>query len=672
MSSKRQAGAQVTRENYRELEERDDDLADRPVKASAEVLAKRKILKPRSRIAGRATQSSISASSGFNFNPTQTKSNDKPANVFGAFAGFGTKQSSATVPSTTTTTKTTTGAFNFGSTSIPSGFGFGTQKKAPEVDLKEKDEPKKVSSFLSESWSNNSSTSSLVPVKDTDKPSKIKALNDSFYEKISEQIQVDPVSNFKPILNKYIDYYDAISNDYDIPDADSESQYQEGENSKPKALPPAPISSSFNFSPSSTKPASGFGAATKPSPSNIPRPIFGDINKGPTRSFGKPTNETPEPESGKEPHHEVIDVDAHSDSDDDIKVEGPKFTLSKPVETSDSVFKLSKDTKATNSQGSGPSFTFAGASKKVDSVFKLTPPKPEEPKKEELPKPGFSFGSANLSKSSQSFTWSTDKPINFGSNLGNNLKKNLDSLSSSPSNTFNYTGTVKSDGAKNENGQEDTSAKPAFSFNFSANSNTTGAETNDVKNDTGSKPAFSFGNGSNFNFTFNKPAVSADQAAAALGIGNNNGGEAENGNDDKVEEVEVKGDFKVPTVKLGEKVEEKTGEEEEEVLYTKKSKISLYNSESKKYDSKGLGELKVLRNRNTKKSRVLVRADGSNRVILNVAIVSGFNYETTGKGNFVKIPAAGSGSIDLYMAQVKTADDGGNLLNALQKAQKST
>jgi hypothetical protein len=59
-------------------------------------------------------------------------------------------------------------------------------------------------------------------------------------------------------------------------------------------------------------------------------------------------------------------------------------------------------------------------------------------------------------------------------------------------------------------------------------------------------------------------------------------------------------------------------------------------------------------------------------VILNIPILADFKNEKIGnKGNLVKIPAVEAGKIETYLATVKTAEDGTNLLNSLDKAKES-
>ncbi|XP_026466134.1 E3 SUMO-protein ligase RanBP2-like [Ctenocephalides felis] len=73
-------------------------------------------------------------------------------------------------------------------------------------------------------------------------------------------------------------------------------------------------------------------------------------------------------------------------------------------------------------------------------------------------------------------------------------------------------------------------------------------------------------------------------------------------------------DFK-PIIPLPDVVELKTGEEDEEVLFKARSK--LYRFVDKEWKERGIGELKLLSNKATKKVRVLMRRDHTHKVCAN-------------------------------------------------------
>lgn len=81
------------------------------------------------------------------------------------------------------------------------------------------------------------------------------------------------------------------------------------------------------------------------------------------------------------------------------------------------------------------------------------------------------------------------------------------------------------------------------------------------------------------------------------------------------EEDKVEGDYKL--VDLPE-VPKFTGEEDEEVLAEFRSK--LYRWRNKEWKERGLGDLKVLKNKETQLIRLLMRQDNTKKVIANFFI----------------------------------------------------
>jgi nucleoporin NUP2 len=690
MSGKRTAEEQIDSYNVHLFENGydDDDEPQQQARASSEVLAKRKILKPRSRLAGRTTATTApqpASNFGFNFQPiaatsktTTTDDNSKP----NPFAGFGGAN-------TTTSGDNNNGNHEEKPKANPFAI-FGSQNNTNATSSITTSKPAfsfgQPSSSLVSASSDTSSSS-----KKSDKPSKIKALNDSLYDKLSQQRSVDPVSNFTPLLRKYIDYYEQIENDTIVEDAPEEPKQieqhkggnddeEEKEEKAQKLLPSSEPINSFGGS----KPSFSFGQTTATSNSS----------SFPSFSFGSKTNDTPKEQEPvpqeKGSSAEVIDVDDDSDSDDEIKVEGPTFTLAKPPTSTDSVFKLSKDvTTSGSTNATGPSFTFSGGDKKFDNPFKLTKPvigETKEKENAEQDKPPAATSSFTWNKTDSDKTASNankqeevSKPQTSGFSFQTNQATTESHNAPSSAFNFNFKPTPQP-----SNGDSTTESKPKFDLNFGSSastnasdkpafsfgssstgtSNTAAPSFNFGGNSTAANPTSTFGGASSFNFNFSKPSATTPPAE-----GSNSG---DKGNDNIVEEEEADVKFK-PVAKLqDEKVNETTGEEEEDLVYTKRSKIQKFDKETKSYESKGLGELRILVNNSTKKARILVRADGSNRVILNIPILADFKYEKIGnKGNLVKIPAVEAGKIETYLATVKTAEDGTNLLNSLDKAKES-
>jgi E3 SUMO-protein ligase RanBP2 len=121
----------------------------------------------------------------------------------------------------------------------------------------------------------------------------------------------------------------------------------------------------------------------------------------------------------------------------------------------------------------------------------------------------------------------------------------------------------------------------------------------------GSKPAVLFGS------QIPKPAETGDD-----------GDEDGNANP---EEYEPQVDFR-PLVVLQE-VEVKTGEEDEEVLFKERCKLFRYSSDTKEWKEKGVGEIKILRHKETNAHRVLMRRDQVLKLCANHRILPEIKLE---------------------------------------------
>jgi E3 SUMO-protein ligase RanBP2 len=122
----------------------------------------------------------------------------------------------------------------------------------------------------------------------------------------------------------------------------------------------------------------------------------------------------------------------------------------------------------------------------------------------------------------------------------------------------------------------------------------------------GSKPAVLFGS------QIPKPTETAED------------GDGEDGNANP-EEYEPQVDFR-PLVVLQE-VEVKTGEEDEEVLFKERCKLFRYSSDTKEWKEKGVGEIKILRHKETSAHRVLMRRDQVLKLCANHRILPEIKLE---------------------------------------------
>ncbi|VUG17015.1 DEBR0S1_31274g1_1 [Brettanomyces bruxellensis] len=517
-----------------------------------------------------------------------------------------------------------------------------------------------VPKFHAASSNEVSETSNSSSTNDLAEATQLKSLNANFLKAINDSINVNPVANLTSILQKYMDYYKKVeSGELEVKNASIPEVHI-----KPIAVDQT---STFNF---------------------------GD--------FGKKGNELKEPESAQPKINHAMDHKNEkvlSDKVEDVKkidLSGPKFTLNKLPTSADYGFKFgnipknSDESDGEESKTKGPTFKITPELSRPDpnAVFKFSPaPKKEDDndKKEEKvgssspslqPKPAFSFTSAEIkqpageTKPSESSTtpgFSFAKP---DSNKNKEEPKKDEKPAAKPAFTFGSSTSNNGSGfsgfkfgagpSLSSNTDNDKPSASAFKFSVpSADSSkpSTGFSFGSNSASTNSNP-FGGSNSSSFGFSFTPPSADSSHPSP-------------DNDTKKQDEDNVKGNFAV--VKLTEKVDVKTGEEDEKAIFTKRTKLSKFNPENKEkpYETVGVGELKVLVNDKTKKSRILIRSDGNGNVLLNVLILKDLTFSLIGsKKNILRIPTVTSdGKMEMYIAQVKTGDDGSALLKKVQDCQ---
>lgn len=549
---------------------------------------------------------------------------------------------------------------------------------------------------------------------------QIKSLNGNFLKSINDSLKVNPIADLNAVLKKYQDYYSKIINseievkNLDVPKVEVKPVVQADSKPNPFAVfssfsstastpAPAPVANADAPKPTAA-PVAAAVAATKEDPIEIDadsesdeedeEPVKKDVKiQGPSFTLDKvPTSKNYGFKFGYVPPKK-----ADSDSESEVEIKGPTFQLDSKVEIKDSIFKLPKtglakaDEKKTE-EPSKPAFSFGAKPDEKASTpapaFTFSASTTVQQKDDDVkPTPSFTFGSTNNK--------TDEKPaFSFGAPATSNEAKPAFSFTAPTMTTevkkdeskpaFSFTAPATTEEKKTEDAPKpafsfgapaaavtgesnpvstSTEAKPLFSFKpASTNNNTASAFTFSSSGDA--KPAFSFGSSApSFSFSVPKPQGGEDTAAATSA---NTNGEAE---EEETSKDQVKGNFAI--VNLTEKVEVHTGEEDEETLYTKRSKVSQLKADKSGYESKGLGELKVLKNKVTGKSRFLVRSDGSFNVVLNVPISKDIKYEIIGaKNNILKVPVFTESGVETYICQVKTNGDAEELLKSVQNCQQ--
>lgn len=237
-------------------------------------------------------------------------------------------------------------------------------------------------------------------------------------------------------------------------------------------------------------------------------------------------------------------------------------------------------------------------------------------------------------------TWKADSPIKFG-DFSNPPAVNITSPSPSKPTFGGLFGAAKS------NVTTETPTKPTSSV-FS----TPPAKTPSVGFGFGFKPAAASlappsNNGSNATSRATSPGATTGESANES---------AADGEEDKAEKQE-QADLTSPG----------PGEEDEDVVLQVKAKALKWDAASSGWGSKGVGPLRVLKNRESHQTRVLLRQDPSGRIVLNFALSKSFTYESS-QSKTVRVPIVSeSGKIETWMIKVGNDDDAKRLASALEE-----
>lgn len=164
-------------------------------------------------------------------------------------------------------------------------------------------------------------------------------------------------------------------------------------------------------------------------------------------------------------------------------------------------------------------------------------------------------------------------------------------------------------------------AKPAASSGFSFSG---------LGSSTESKPAAASG----FAFNFNSNSKPATPSSGGFSFKPKEPeakpAKEDEGDNEEPEENENEPYFE-PIVKLDE-VEVKTGEEDDEVLFCCRAK--LFRFVNGEWKERGLGDMKILRNKNSNKSRILMRRENIHKLCANHLIPSTISLGTQGTDSY--------------------------------------
>eukprot|EP00794_Sanderia_malayensis_P011355 gene11355-12538_t len=122
-------------------------------------------------------------------------------------------------------------------------------------------------------------------------------------------------------------------------------------------------------------------------------------------------------------------------------------------------------------------------------------------------------------------------------------------------------------------------------------------------------------------FTF-----SSTSAEKGLQIDNQVKDEVNKEEDDHHVEEECKAIFEA-IVTLNKKMENKTGEENDETIFSEKAKAYRYDNDGRQWKERGVGELKILKTTKSKQYRVVMRRDQVKKICINHLILAEMNIE---------------------------------------------
>lgn len=411
--------------------------------------------------------------------------------------------------------------------------------------------------------SNSNGNEDLMKKKIKEFSEQICGLNESFVSFLSKSIKEDLVFDIALNIDQYKEQRKEIEKKYaDVIDyltkKNSTNSSSTDNKSKPYSIPSTDSIDKKDAKFSFNVPATESKTTTAP-----------------TFTFNKPTNNTTSTTTSTS-----------------------TFKFTPPTINSKETEKKSENTPSTNTFNSKPIFSFATNNQTT---------------KTENEKPLFSFNKPSTDKpavplfgsSTSTTSTTTSKPL-FGSSMTSTTTTTSKPLfsftkdSTATSTTTTTTTTTpftfkKPEETKKESDSTTTtsttaSAAPAFKpfvFNFGQKVAADSQSSDNAK--TLPKPNFLFGVA---------PPSKAEVAAAAAAASNDN------------DESETSEQIQLTTG---------AGEEDEDTIFEIKAKIHHYNVEDKAYVSRGVGLLKVNKNKTTNKTRLLARMDNGT-VFLNVSL----------------------------------------------------
>ncbi|XP_011170959.2 E3 SUMO-protein ligase RanBP2 [Solenopsis invicta] len=171
-------------------------------------------------------------------------------------------------------------------------------------------------------------------------------------------------------------------------------------------------------------------------------------------------------------------------------------------------------------------------------------------------------------------------------------------------------------------------------------------------------------------FTFGSPTKSFDFNFTAKSPAKSPGG-GETSEDEVVESEDI---HFSPIIPLPDKIEVKTGEEDEEVLYSHRAKLFRFDTLEKEWKERGLGDIKLLRHKETGKLRLIMRRDHVLKLCLNHIVSNDLEFTPKDEKSWLWSTADYSeGEIEYmqFACRFKTAEIAADFKKAIDDARKN-
>ncbi|KZC14709.1 RANBP2-like and GRIP domain-containing protein 5/6 [Dufourea novaeangliae] len=145
----------------------------------------------------------------------------------------------------------------------------------------------------------------------------------------------------------------------------------------------------------------------------------------------------------------------------------------------------------------------------------------------------------------------------------------------------------------------------------------------------------------------------------------------EDGEISEEEVVESDDIYFSPIIPLPDKIEVKTGEENEEILYSHRAKLFRYDKSVNEWKERGLGDIKLLRHTETRKLRLVMRREQILKLCLNHFVLPDLEFKPKDEKTWMWTAADYSeGEIEhtLFACRFKTSDIAKNFMEIVDDA----